>query len=129
MAKLKVFVKLYELLLTAQKDDRSGHVVSTGSLKIDDLIQIAVSRRSDIHAITMKVPYETNSIDIRPHLVHRAWIGIDRASYAVHSKRQAVYREHQAVYREHQTVHRECQAVYSEHQAVHSERNTGYESL
>jgi hypothetical protein len=59
MAKLfKVFVELYDLLLTAQKDDRSGRVVSTGSLKIDDLIQIAVSRRSDINAVTMKASYE-----------------------------------------------------------------------
>jgi hypothetical protein len=46
MAKLfKVFVELYELLLTTQKDDRSGRVVSTGSLKIDDLIQIALSQQ------------------------------------------------------------------------------------
>jgi hypothetical protein len=59
MAKLfKVFVELYELLLTARKDDRSGRVVSTGSLKIDDLIAIAVTRRSDINAATMKASYE-----------------------------------------------------------------------
>ena len=59
MAKLfKVLVELYELLLTARKDDRSGRVVSTGSLKIDDLIKVAVSRRSDINAATMKASYE-----------------------------------------------------------------------
>jgi uncharacterized protein YciU (UPF0263 family) len=59
MAKLfKVFVELYELLLTARKDDRSGRVVSTGLLKIDDLIAIAVTRRSDINAATMKASYE-----------------------------------------------------------------------
>jgi hypothetical protein len=58
MSKLfKVFVELYELLLTARKDDRSGRVVSTGSLKIDDLIAIAVTRRSDINAVTMKAVY------------------------------------------------------------------------
>jgi hypothetical protein len=54
----KVLVELYELLLTARKDDRSGRVVSTGSLRIDDLIAIAVSRRSDINAVTMKASYE-----------------------------------------------------------------------
>jgi hypothetical protein len=54
----KVFIELYELLFTARKDDRSGRVVSTGSLKIDDLIEIAVSRRSDINAVTMKASYE-----------------------------------------------------------------------
>jgi hypothetical protein len=59
MAKIfKVFVELYELLFTARKDDRSGRVVSTGSLKIDDLIAIAVTRRSDINAVTMKASYE-----------------------------------------------------------------------
>jgi hypothetical protein len=54
----KIFVELYELLFTARKDDRSGRVVSTGSLKIDDLIAIAINRRSDINAVTMKASYE-----------------------------------------------------------------------
>jgi hypothetical protein len=54
----KIFVELYDLLLTAKKDDRSGRVVSTGSLKVDDLITIAVTRRSDINAATMKAAYE-----------------------------------------------------------------------
>jgi hypothetical protein len=59
MAKIfKIFVELYELLLTARKDDRSGRVVSTGSLKVDDLIAVAVTRRSDISATTMKAVYE-----------------------------------------------------------------------
>jgi hypothetical protein len=48
----KVIVELYDLLITARKDDRFGRVVSTGSLKIDDLIAIAVTRRSDINAAT-----------------------------------------------------------------------------
>jgi hypothetical protein len=59
MAKIfKVLVELYELLLTARKNDRSGRVKSTGSLKVDDLIEIAVTRRSDINAVTMKASYE-----------------------------------------------------------------------
>jgi hypothetical protein len=59
MAKIfKVLVELYELLLTARKNDRSGRVKSTGSLKVDDLIDIAVTRRSDINAVTMKASYE-----------------------------------------------------------------------
>jgi hypothetical protein len=59
MAKLfKVFVELYELLFTARKDDRSGRVKSTGSMKIDDLVGIAFTRRSDINAVTMKASYE-----------------------------------------------------------------------
>jgi hypothetical protein len=53
----KIFVELYELLFTARKDDRSGRVVSTGSMKVDGLIDIAVTRRSDISAATMKASY------------------------------------------------------------------------
>jgi hypothetical protein len=59
MAKIfKVFVELYELLFTARKDDRSGRVKSTGTRKVDDLIEIAVARRTDINAVTMKASYE-----------------------------------------------------------------------
>jgi hypothetical protein len=58
MANSKINVELYDLLLTARKDDRFGRVVSTGSLKIDDLIAKAVARRSDINAATMKASYE-----------------------------------------------------------------------
>jgi len=59
MAKIfKLIVELYELLLTARKDDRFGRVVSTGSMKIDDLISVAVTQRSDINAVTMKAAYE-----------------------------------------------------------------------
>ncbi|MDR1221797.1 MAG: hypothetical protein LBL07_02810 [Tannerella sp.] len=59
MAKIfKVLVELYELLLTVRKNDHSGRVKFTGSLKVDDLIEIAVTRRSDINAVTMKVSYE-----------------------------------------------------------------------
>jgi hypothetical protein len=59
MAKVfKVIVELYDLLITARRDDRFGRVVSTGSLKIDDLITIAIARGSDINAATMKAAYE-----------------------------------------------------------------------
>jgi hypothetical protein len=59
MAKIfKVIVELYDLLITARKDDRFGRVVSTGSLKIDDLIGIAVTRRTDLNAATLKASYE-----------------------------------------------------------------------
>ncbi|MDR2681018.1 MAG: hypothetical protein LBC47_09440 [Tannerella sp.] len=54
----KIIVKLYKLLFTARKDDRFGRVVSSGSMNVDDLIAIAVTRRSDINAVTMKASYE-----------------------------------------------------------------------
>ena len=52
--KNSVIVELYDLTLTERKDDRFGRVVTTKSLDEDDLIKIAVSRRSDINATTMK---------------------------------------------------------------------------
>jgi hypothetical protein len=59
MGKLfKLLVELYELLLTSRKDDRMGRIVSTGSLKVDDLISIAVTRRSDINSSTMRASYD-----------------------------------------------------------------------
>jgi hypothetical protein len=59
MAKLfKIIVELYELLITARKDDRSGRAISTGSLKIDDLTAIAASRRTDLNPVTLKAAYE-----------------------------------------------------------------------
>ncbi|MDR2764609.1 MAG: DUF4469 domain-containing protein [Tannerella sp.] len=58
MTKLfKVIVELYELLITARKDDRFGRVLFTGSLKIDDLIALAVARRTDLNAVTLKAAY------------------------------------------------------------------------
>ncbi len=49
-----VIVELYDLPLTNRKDDRFGRVVITRSLTEDDLVQKAVSRRTDLNAGTMK---------------------------------------------------------------------------
>jgi hypothetical protein len=54
----KVSVELHDLSITPRKDDRSGQVVSTGSLKIDGLIAIAIARGSDINAATMRAVYD-----------------------------------------------------------------------
>jgi hypothetical protein len=59
MAKrFKALVELYDLVFTPRKDDRIGRIVSTGSVKIDDLIAIAVSRRSDVSPQLMKAVYD-----------------------------------------------------------------------
>jgi hypothetical protein len=55
--KLKVNVELYDLLITSRKSDRTGRVISTGSQGIDDLIAIAVERRTDLNAVTLKASY------------------------------------------------------------------------
>jgi len=52
--KSNVIVELYDLPLTQRKDDRYGRVVTTRSLTEDDLIAIAVSRRTDLSSTSLK---------------------------------------------------------------------------
>ncbi|MGV8095655.1 MAG: DUF4469 domain-containing protein [Mangrovibacterium sp.] len=52
--KNSVIVELYDLAITERKDDRFGRVVITKSLTEDDLVQKAVSRRTDLNAVTLK---------------------------------------------------------------------------
>lgn len=49
-----VVVELYDLALTPRKDDRFGRVVLKKSLTEDDLINIAVSRRTDLNPSTLR---------------------------------------------------------------------------
>ncbi|MDR2292400.1 MAG: DUF4469 domain-containing protein [Prevotellaceae bacterium] len=52
--KTSVIVELYDLTITDRKDDRFGRVVTSKSLKEDDLINIAVSRRTDLSPTTLR---------------------------------------------------------------------------
>ncbi|KAF0198326.1 MAG: hypothetical protein FD166_1379 [Bacteroidetes bacterium] len=56
--KSSVIVELQDLVLTERKDDRFGRVVTTRSLNEDDLVNIAVSRRTDLSATTLKASLE-----------------------------------------------------------------------
>ena len=56
--KSSVIVQLHNLVLTGRKDDRFGKVVKTRSLNEDDLVKIAVSRKTEISASTMKAVFE-----------------------------------------------------------------------
>ena len=56
--KNSVVVELYDLPITERKDDRSGRVITSKSLKIDDIVAIAVSRRTDLNAVTLKSAFE-----------------------------------------------------------------------
>jgi len=56
--KSSVIVELYDLALTERKDDRFGRVVTTKSLSENDLVNIAVSRRTDLNATTLKASME-----------------------------------------------------------------------
>lgn len=49
-----VIVELYDLAITPRKDDRFGRVVINKTLTEDDLINIAVSRRTDLNANTLR---------------------------------------------------------------------------
>ena len=53
-----VIVELHDLAITERKDDRSGRVVKTKSLKVDDLVKIAVIRRTDLNASTLRSSFE-----------------------------------------------------------------------
>jgi hypothetical protein len=52
--KTSVIVELYDLTITDRKDDRYGRVVTSKSLKEDDLINIAVSHRTDLSPTTLR---------------------------------------------------------------------------
>ncbi|MFT3738560.1 MAG: DUF4469 domain-containing protein [Breznakibacter sp.] len=56
--KNSVIVELYDLPITERKDDRCGRVVTAKSLKIDDIVAIAVNRRTDLNAVTLKSSFE-----------------------------------------------------------------------
>ena len=56
--KNKVMVELYDLAITERKDDRFGRVVTHKSLNEDDLINIAVQRRTDLSPTSLKSTME-----------------------------------------------------------------------
>jgi hypothetical protein len=55
--KNKVYVELYDAPLTPRKDDRTGRVLSTGSATIDDLVNDARSRGTDISSEILLASY------------------------------------------------------------------------
>jgi hypothetical protein len=57
-AKNNVIVELYDLAITERKDDRFGRVVKQKSLSEDDLINIAVQRRTDLSPTSLKSTIE-----------------------------------------------------------------------
>lgn len=56
--KNSVIVELYDLIITERKDDRFGRVVTTKSLNENDLINIAVSRRTDLNPSSLRASME-----------------------------------------------------------------------
>ena len=56
--KSSVIVELYDLSITERKDDLFGRVVTTKSLSEDDLVNIAVSQRTELNPNTLKASME-----------------------------------------------------------------------
>jgi hypothetical protein len=54
----RALVELYRLPFATHGEDRSGRVLPTGSRKIDDLIDLAVKRHTDLNPATLKASYE-----------------------------------------------------------------------
>jgi hypothetical protein len=72
--KNNVVVELYDLTITDRKDDRFGRVVTAKSLNEDDLIRLAVQRRTDLNPSTLR-----SSLDILKEIavegvVNGAWV-------------------------------------------------------
>lgn len=51
-------VELYDYSLTPHRDNRTGRVVTTRTLSIDDLIARVVAQRTDLNAATLKMAYD-----------------------------------------------------------------------
>lgn len=56
--KTQLMVELYDLSITERKDDRFGRVIASKNLNEDDLVKLAVSRRTDLNPATLKASLE-----------------------------------------------------------------------
>jgi hypothetical protein len=70
--KNSVTVELYDLTITERKDDRFGRVVTSKSLDENDLINIAVSRRTDLSGSTMRATMDILKEIAREQIVNGA---------------------------------------------------------
>ncbi|GHT67226.1 hypothetical protein FACS189452_04520 [Bacteroidia bacterium] len=78
-----LIVELYDLILTERKDDRFGRVVSQGADSVDDLIRIAVERRTDLNAVTLKASYEILKAIALERLVGGATVNFGLSHYNI----------------------------------------------
>ncbi len=53
-----IIVELYDLAITARKDDRFGRVVSPKRRSLSDLINIAAKRRTDLNPSTIRTAFD-----------------------------------------------------------------------
>jgi hypothetical protein len=76
--KTRVYIELYDNPLTERKDDRTGRVLNTGSASVDDLINEAVSRGTDISPVILRASYDllkTTALE-RVHRAQRVEFGL-----------------------------------------------------
>jgi hypothetical protein len=119
-----VFVELYDLTLSERADDRFGRVITSKSLREDDLINIAVQRRTDLNPTTLRASLDilkeiaveevTNgasvqfglgffSLDVKGVFIgdHAAW---DPALHSLHIKTASSVELRQAIKHTHVNV-------------------------
>jgi hypothetical protein len=83
MTDRNLIVELYDLTITDRKDDRFGRVVSQGADSVDDLIRIAVERRTDLNAVTLKASYEILKAIALERLVDGATVNFGLSHYNI----------------------------------------------
>lgn len=81
-----VCVEFYNLPLTGRADDRFGRVVSSQSLTEDDLIQIAVQRRSGLNPTTMRASLDVLKEIAIEKIGDGAWVQFGLSYYGLEPK-------------------------------------------
>lgn len=81
--KNNVIVELYDLAITERKDDRFGRVVTHKSLNEDDLINIAVQRRTDLSPTSLKSTMELLKGIAREHIANGASVAFGLGYFSV----------------------------------------------
>jgi hypothetical protein len=81
--KNNVIVELYDLAITERKDDRFGRVVKMKSLNEDDLINIAVQRRTDLSPTSLKSTMELLKDIAREQIANGASVAFGLGYFSV----------------------------------------------
>lgn len=81
--KNQVMVETYDLAMTERKDDRFGRVVTSKSLNEDDLIRIAVQRRTDLSPTSLKSTIELLKEIARENIANGASVAFGLGYFSV----------------------------------------------
>lgn len=76
-------VELYDLTITDRKDDRFGRIITTKNLNEDDIIQLAVAKRTDLNPITLKASLELLKEVVKEEIQNGANVSFAFAHFGV----------------------------------------------